>query len=165
MELLMRVFVGVCAAFSLVGLAQTVAAETPPAATDSKGQQVISPAQSTPAPSTVPPTPTAPAPAAAPEAAAVTPSAASTIASAQTPSSKVTITGSKDLTPQEKNLISSGYTLQTHGDKKLFCKKETTLGSRFPHTTCQTSDQIFAQIQHSKDVTGEIQRGYAPPPK
>jgi len=78
----------------------------------------------------------------------------------------VTVTGSKptDLTPEEKNLISSGYTLEIRKDQKLFCKSEATLGTRFKHRTCQTSEQIFANTQHSKDVTSDIQRGFVRPP-
>lgn len=151
----MRVAVGLLASLSLVSFTPAFATDPAPQSTTPQGQQpAATPAQDS---STA-------TPAAAPAASA--PTAASTTTPGTQPASTATITGTKpsDLTPQEKNLISQGYTLQMRKDQKYFCRNEATVGTRFTRKTCQTSEQIFANTQHSKDQTSEIQRGFVAPP-
>lgn len=156
----MRIAVGLLASLSVVGLSQALATEPTPPSAPPQAQQ--------PATASTPSAPSAPAAPAAPATPAAAAATAAPAATATDPAStKVTVTGSKpgdDLSPEEKKLISSGYTLERHGDQKLFCKREETLGTRFARKNCRTSDAIFASTQHSKDATGDIQRGYSPPP-
>ena len=152
----MRVAVGLLASLSLVSFTPAFATDPAPQSTTPQGQQpAATPAQGS---STTTATPAAAAPTAS------APAAASTTGTQ--PASTATITGTKpsDLTPQEKNLISQGYTLQMRKDQKYFCRNEATVGTRFTRKTCQTSEQIFANTQHSKDQTSEIQRGFVAPP-
>ena len=154
----MRLAVGLLASLSLVGFAPAFATDPAPQSTTPQGQQpTATPARDS---STTTATPAAAAPTAS------APAAASTTTPGTAPASTATITGTKpsDLTPQEKNLISQGYTLQMRKDQKYFCRNEATVGTRFTRKTCQTSDQIFANTQQSKDKTSEIQRGFVTPP-
>lgn len=65
----------------------------------------------------------------------------------------------KTLTQAEVNdLISQGYKPKQKGDSILYCKSETTLGSRFPKTVCMTGVQIKTMIQDSKDETAIMTR-------
>jgi len=144
----MRLAVGLLASLSVVGLSQAFATDPPP------------PSATPPAtPSAAAPTPTPP---------ASTPAPASSAPQASTTTPAQPAAPAKDakaeLTPQEKNLISQGYKVETRNGNKYFCKSEASLGSRFPHKTCQTEDQIMANTRDSKDVTRQVQQGYTPPP-
>jgi len=143
----MRLAVGLLAFLSGFGIAPAFATDpTPPSPSPQAQQSATAPATTAPA--------------------AATPTASTATTATQSNASQATAPGAKstDLTPQEKNLISSGYSLQIRKGEKFFCKSEASLGTRFTRKTCQTADQIFANTQRSKDQTSDIQRAYAPPP-
>jgi hypothetical protein len=101
------------------------------------------------------------------------PSTPTSTAAASAPTSTATPTAAKpaadsaknaatELTADEKRLISSGYKLEVKGDKRLFCRREATLGSRFEKKVCGTADQLASQTRDSKDVTESAQRTAIP---
>lgn len=106
-------------------------------------------------------------------ASAATPTAPTSTAAPAAPASTATPTAAKpaadgaksaptELTAQEKRLISAGYKLEVKGDKRIFCRKEVTLGSRFAKSVCGTADQLAAQTQDSKDMAEGAQRTAIP---
>jgi len=142
----MRFAVGMLASLSLVGITSAFATEpTPPSATP-QAQQPAQSNSTTPAPDATPPA------SAAPAASVSAPPTTATTQPAAAPAQK-----SKELTPEEKNLISSGYTLEVRKDQKYFCRREAALGTRFARKTCQSEEQILANTQDSKDLTRQFQ--------
>lgn len=113
------------------------------------------PAQSdTPTSTATPAAPTSTATPAAP-ASAASPAAAKP--AAESPKNAPT-----ELTADEKRLIAAGYKLEVKGDKRIFCRKEATLGSRFEKKVCGTADQLASQTRDSKDMAEGAQRTAIP---
>lgn len=162
----MQLAVGLLASLSVIGLSQALATEaTSPAATPQSQQSEASPAPSATPDATAAATSAATASAASTTTATTAATPPATTAAPERPNSKVTITGTKpgdDLTPFERKLLAAGYSLERHGDKKLFCQREETSGSMFARRTCQTSDAIYGATQHSKDTITDFQRTNAP---
>jgi hypothetical protein len=70
----------------------------------------------------------------------------------------VTVVGAKpELTPDEKELISSGYKLEMHDGEKYFCRKEQQLGSRFEHKICDTARSALLRRAEGQEATRVIQ--------
>jgi hypothetical protein len=69
----------------------------------------------------------------------------------------VTVVGTKpDLTPDEKELLSRGYKLETRHGEKYFCRREQQLGSRFEIKSCDTAQSIQAHRLASQETVREI---------
>jgi len=116
-------------------------ADEPPAQTSSAAQ----PAQTSPA--------------AAPSAATPASSASSAqTASASKPASSTDATD--DAT--DKRLRSQGYKVEMHNGTKVYCRKETEMGSRFPSKTCATADQLSAANKDGQDALNKVQLQSAP---
>jgi hypothetical protein len=55
--------------------------------------------------------------------------------------------------------IPSGYRRETRGGKELYCRQDTTLGSRFSQKTCYTREQL-EEVQRRTDSTMDnMERG------
>lgn len=114
----------------------------------------------------VPNPPSAPTSTAAPSAPTAAAASSAPTATATPNAAKPAAEGAKsattELTPTEKRLIASGYKLEVKGDKRIFCRKEATLGSRFEKRVCGTADQLASQTQDSKDMAESAQRTAIP---
>ena len=97
-----------------------------------------------------PPRPAAaPTPVSAPSAAAP---AVAAVAAEQAPASNSSAQGFK---PPD------GYRIRMKGDTKLYCKKDTILGSRFPEEFCFTEDQLRDVVRRAQDARQDKIRGTA----
>jgi len=136
----MRLIVGLltcCCAFTVT---QTFADE-PPAQTSSADQT----AQTSPA--------------AAPSAAAP----ASTASSAQTASASKSVVSAEAIDDAtDKRLRSQGYKPEVRNGTKIYCRKETEMGSRFPTKVCGTPEQLSAANKDSQDALNKAQLGTTP---
>jgi hypothetical protein len=77
-------------------------------------------------------------------------------ASAAKPAAATTATASDEDT--DKRLRSQGYKPETHNGAKVYCRKETELGSRFPSKVCATPEQIANANKDSQDALDKVQR-------
>lgn len=133
----MRLFV---AALAAVGAGAMSLALADPSATTSATEA---------APVTAP-SPSAPATAASP-ATPVTPSSA---AKAATP----------EVDPLEKHLLAEGYHPEMQNGQKVYCRKETTLGSRLGgQKSCGTADQIKLREDQTKESVTKAQHAAVNP--
>jgi hypothetical protein len=57
-----------------------------------------------------------------------------------------------------KQILAKGYKPQGRGDKVMYCRSETEVGTRFPKKTCRTSAQILAEESRSKETTTIFQK-------
>jgi hypothetical protein len=110
-----------------------------------------------------------PAPASPPAASsAATPASSSTSAqpaSAAKPAASTTAASSTAAASDEdtdKRLRSQGYKPETHNGNKVYCRKETELGSRFPSKVCATPEQLANSNKDSQDALDKVQRQSAP---
>jgi len=106
-----------------------------------------------------------PAPASPPAASsAATPASSSTSAqpaSAAKPVASTTAASSTAAASDEdtdKRLRSQGYKAETHNGNKVYCRKETELGSRFPSKVCATPEQLAIANKDSQDALNKVQR-------
>jgi hypothetical protein len=136
----MRLIAGLltcCCAFTV---SQSFADE-PPAQTSS----AVQPAQTSPA---------APASAATP---------ASSASSAQTASaSKPAASADATDDATDKRLRSQGYKPEVRNGTKIYCRKETEMGSRFPSKVCGTPEQLSAANKDGQDALNKVQLQSAP---
>lgn len=77
-------------------------------------------------------------------------------ASAAKPAASSTSAASDEDT--EKRLRSQGYKPEVHNGSKVYCRKETELGSRFPSKVCATPEQIANANKDSQDALDKVQR-------
>src|SRR5262249_61763791 len=59
---------------------------------------------------------------------------------------------------QLKQILAKGYRPEYQGDKVLYCRKETPVGTRFATKTCRTSIRILEDEQQGKAVAAAAQR-------
>jgi len=137
----MRLIVGLltcCCAFTVT---QTFADE-PPAQTSSADQT----AQTSPA--------------AAPSAAAP----ASTASSAQTASASKSVVSAEAIDDAtDKRLRSQGYKPEVRNGIKIYCRKETAIGSHFESKVCATPEQLAQASKDSQDALYKSQINRAGP--
>ena len=95
--------------------------------------QPVAQQSASPAPASVPP---------APEAQVTVPAPAENAASAK-----------------KSGKIPSGYRRETRNGKELFCRNETTLGSRFPQKTCFTREQLEEIQQRTESAMDGMEQG------
>jgi hypothetical protein len=62
----------------------------------------------------------------------------------------------------DKRLRSQGYKPETRNGAKIYCRKETELGSRFPSKVCGTPEQLANSNKDSQDALDKVQRQSAP---
>ena len=55
--------------------------------------------------------------------------------------------------------IPSGYRLVKRGGQELYCRSETTVGTRFPETLCYTREQMKVIAERTDEVMDVIGRG------
>jgi len=104
--------------------------------------------------SAVQPAQTAPASAATP---------ASSASSAQTASaSKPAASADATDDATDKRLRSQGYKPEVRNGTKIYCRKETEMGSRFPTKVCGTPEQLSAANKDSQDALNKAQLGTTP---
>jgi hypothetical protein len=66
---------------------------------------------------------------------------------------------SKGATPeQDKLLRAAGYKPQTRDGHTLYCRNESTIGTRFQSKVCGTAADLAEQTRQSQEMTGSIQR-------
>jgi hypothetical protein len=136
----MRLIVGLLTCFCAYTVSQAFADE-PPAQASSE----VQPAQASPA--------------AAPSAA--TP--ASSASSAQTASaSKPAASADATDDATDKRLRSQGYKPEVRNGTRIYCRKETEMGSRFPSKVCATAEQLAAANKDSQDALNKVQLQAAP---
>jgi hypothetical protein len=102
------------------------------------------------------PVPTSP-PAASSAAAPTSSSSSAQPASAAKPATASTTAAASD-EDTDKRLRSQGYKAETHNGTKVYCRKETELGSRFPSKVCATPEQIANANKDSQDALNKVQR-------
>jgi nucleoid-associated protein YgaU len=98
------------------------------------------------------------------QAAPVTPAAAAAPVTAPTPAAAAPATASA--APAEAGAagepvvkIPSGYRLVKRGGQELYCRSETTIGTRFPETLCYTREQMKVIAERTDEVMDVIGRG------
>jgi hypothetical protein len=157
----MRLVLGLLTAVSIGPLAQALATTGEPPASPA-AQATAAPSGSIPAPVAIQASPTAPAvPPAAAAAGGTTPSATSSDGAA-----KVSLTPGDDQAAAElKTLKAAGYKPEVHGSEIWFCRKETTLGSRFDKKICNTADQLQHIAADARQATDKIQRRISGDPR
>jgi hypothetical protein len=109
-----------------------------------------------PAPAASQATPAAPANAATP----ATSSSSTQSASATKAAASADDTASEDA--NDKRLRSQGYKPETRNGTKVYCRKETEMGSRFPAKVCGTAEQLANANKDSQDALDKVQRQSAP---
>jgi hypothetical protein len=63
-----------------------------------------------------------------------------------------------ELGQEEKQLIAQGYRLEIHGNQKLFCRRETALGSHLPGPkVCASAERLKAAEAEAKEATSHVQ--------
>jgi hypothetical protein len=110
-----------------------------------------------------PPTPAASQATPAAPASTATPAASSSStqsASAAKPAASADDAASEEAT--DKKLRSQGYKPETKNGTKIYCRKETELGSRFPARVCGTPEQLANANKDSQDALDKVQRQSAP---
>jgi hypothetical protein len=55
--------------------------------------------------------------------------------------------------------IPSGYRRETHKGQELYCRRTTTLGSRFAQKLCFTREQLVEMQWRTDSTMGELDRG------
>jgi hypothetical protein len=78
-------------------------------------------------------------------------------ASAAKPATASTTAAASD-EDTDKRLRSQGYKPEAHNGTKVYCRKETELGSRFPSKVCATPEQIANANKDSQDALDKVQR-------
>ena len=61
-----------------------------------------------------------------------------------------------------QRLRSQGYKPEVRNGTKIYCRKETEMGSRFPSKTCATADQLSAANKDGQDALNKVQLQSAP---
>lgn len=99
-----------------------------------------------------PPTDAAPA-------AATAPAVATATAAAATPASAATKPAEPDIDQVEKHFVAEGYRPEMRSGVKVFCRRETALGSHLPGPkVCGTAEQLNALEADAKDATEHVQK-------
>jgi hypothetical protein len=63
------------------------------------------------------------------------------------------------LTYDDKHFISEGYRIETHGDTKMYCRREDVIGTRLgAHTTCATAEQLKMSEMEAHESLSYTQR-------
>jgi hypothetical protein len=98
------------------------------------------------------------------QAAPVTPAAAAAPATAPTPAAAAPATASAapagaGAAGEPIVKIPSGYRLVKRGGQELYCRSETTIGTRFPETLCYTREQMKVIAERTDEVMDVIGRG------
>ena len=57
-----------------------------------------------------------------------------------------------------KQILAKGYRPKAKGDKVVYCRSETPLGTRFSTTICRSSAQILADELHGKEAATAFQK-------
>jgi len=98
-------------------------------------------------------------PAAAPSQPAATSAPTSSPAAATPQAAPAAAAAKPPVDPREQRLLSQGFKPMTRNGEKLFCKRETQLGSRLSTVErCGTVDQLSDEIRVSRDQTDSVQR-------
>jgi hypothetical protein len=99
-------------------------------------------------------------PAQASPAAAATP--ASSASSAQTASASTPASSDATDDATDKRLRSQGYKPEVRNGTRIYCRKETEMGSRFPSKVCGTAEQLAAANKDGQDALNKVQLHAAP---
>ena len=104
-----------------------------------------------------------PKPDTAPAAATTTAVASNPPAAAPSSSSAATKPAAPEIDPVERHFAMEGYRPEMHNGVKVFCRRETALGSHLPGPkVCGTAEQLNAVEGESKEATEHLQK-FAPP--
>jgi hypothetical protein len=132
----MRLIVALLTCFCAYTVSQAFADE-PPAQTSS----AVQPAQTSPAVAATP---------------------ASSASSAQTAAASKPASSDAGDDATDKRLRSQGYKPEVRNGTKIYCRKETEMGSRFPTKVCATAEQLAAANKDGQDALNKVQLQSAP---
>ena len=97
-------------------------------------------------------------------AATATPAAAAAAATPATPAAPAAAAAKPDVDPFEKHLMAAGYRPEMQNGEKVYCRKETPLGSRVGGVkNCGTAEQLKLREDQTKQGVGQAQRASVNP--
>ena len=81
-----------------------------------------------------------------------------------TPAAAAAPAKAPDADPFEKHVLAEGYRPEMQGGEKVYCRKETPLGSRLGGVkNCGTLDQLKLREDQTKQGVGQAQRASVNP--